>query len=61
MIETLLLALGLVFIIEGLAPALFPNKWRAYIIKLAEQPIATIRNIGTFILMLGVILIWLSQ
>jgi len=61
MTDTLLLALGLVLIIEGGGPALFPNKWRAYLLKLAELPITDIRNIGLFILFLGVIIIWLSQ
>ena len=61
MSDTLLLALGLVLIIEGLAPALIPNKWRNYLLKLAEQPAGDIRNIGLFILTLGVIIIWLSQ
>jgi uncharacterized protein YjeT (DUF2065 family) len=61
MADTLLLALGLVLIIEGLAPALFPNKWRAYLLKLSKQPIVDIRNIGLFALFLGMIVIWLSQ
>ena len=61
MTESLFIAFGLVLIIEGLAPALFPNKWRNYLLKLAEQPVGDIRNIGLFILTLGVIVIWLSQ
>ena len=61
MTETLLLAFGLVLIIEGLAPALFPNKWRAYLFKLTELPVTDIRNIGLFVLLLGIIVIWLSQ
>jgi len=61
MTDTLLLSLGLVLIIEGLAPALFPNKWRSYLLKIAEQPIKDIRNIGLFVLSLGAIIIWLSQ
>jgi len=61
MTDTLLLAFGLVLIIEGLAPAFFPNKWRAYLLKLAEQSITELRNIGFFILLLGMIVIWLSQ
>ena len=61
MTDTLLLAFGLVLIIEGVAPALFPNKWRAYLFKLAEQPITNIRNIGLLVLLLGVIVIWLAQ
>jgi uncharacterized protein YjeT (DUF2065 family) len=61
MTDTLLLAFGLVLIIEGLAPALFPNKWRGYLLKLAEQSVTDIRNIGVFVLLLGIIVIWLSQ
>jgi len=61
MSDTLLLAFGLVLVIEGLAPALFPNKWRAYLLKLAEQSITDLRNIGLFIFLLGMIVIWLSQ
>lgn len=61
MTETLILAFGLVLIIEGIAPALFPNKWRNYLLKLAEQPVGELRNIGLFILALGVLVVWLSQ
>ena len=49
MTDTLILAFGLVLILEGLGPALFPNKWRNYLLKLAEQPAGDIRNIGLFI------------
>lgn len=61
MTESLLLAFGLMLIIEGLAPALFPNKWRRYLLKLTEQPTQAIRNMGLFIVTLGAIVIWLSQ
>lgn len=61
MTESLLLAFGLVLIIEGFAPALFPNKWRSYLLKIAEQSVEDIRNIGVVILVLGVIIVWLSQ
>lgn len=61
MTESLLLAFGLMLIIEGLAPALFPNKWRRYLLKLTEQPTEAIRNMGLVILTLGAIVIWLAQ
>lgn len=60
MMKTLLLALGIVLIIEGLAPTLFPNKWRKYLLTLAQQPAAHIRNIGFFLLVLGIIVIFLA-
>jgi len=59
--DTLLLAFGLVLIIEGFGPALFPNKWRNYLLKVAEQSAKDIQSIGIFILALGAIIIWLSQ
>ncbi len=61
MIDTLLLAFGLVLIVEGVGPALFPNKWRSYLLKVTEQPAQDIRNIGFFILTLGATIIWISQ
>jgi uncharacterized protein YjeT (DUF2065 family) len=61
MADTFILAFGLVLIVEGLAPALFPNKWRRYLQKLAEHPTEDIRNIGLFILALGAIIVFLSQ
>jgi len=57
----MLTAFGLVLIIEGVGPALFPNKWRNYLLKIAEQPIKDIRNIGVVILAIGVIIVYLSQ
>ena len=48
MTTTLLMAIAIALIIEGLIPALFPNKWRAYVLKLANESVATIRQIGIF-------------
>ena len=56
--EHVLIALGIFLIIEGIAPALFPNKWRAYLHKLTEQPIETIRTMGTVAVLAGVLLLY---
>jgi uncharacterized protein len=58
MISTLLTALAIAFILEGLIPALFPNKWRAYVLKLANEPITAIRQVGIFLLLIGALLLW---
>jgi len=58
MLSTLLMALAIALIIEGLIPALFPNKWRAYVLKLANEPVNTIRQIGIFLLLIGLVLVW---
>ncbi|WP_281560924.1 DUF2065 domain-containing protein [Thalassomonas sp. RHCl1] len=57
----LLTVLAVVFIIEGLLPALFPNKWRAYIQQLASQPSGTIRTIGFFMVFIGAVLLLIVQ
>ena len=58
-LEVFGLAIALAFILEGLAPALFPNKWRAYVRKLAEEEVSTIRTTGLTVIVLGVIILWL--
>ncbi len=59
--ELLLTALALALIIEGLIPALFPNKWRAYVLKLAQETPQSIRSLGITIIIIGIILLWLAS
>lgn len=58
-ISLLLTALAIALIIEGLIPALFPNKWRAYVAKLANEPVQNIRFIGIAIIIVGFILLYI--
>ena len=51
-------ALGLVLIIEGLGPMLFPNKWRSYLQKIAEQPTAQMQKLGGILVTAGVLLLF---
>lgn len=53
------LALALALIIEGVVPALFPNKWKAYVEKLAQEPTSKIRATGVMIMCIGGIICWL--
>lgn len=57
MLDTLLLAFALALIIEGLVPALFPNKWRSYVAKLGQEPASQIRTFGLVIVALGTLLL----
>lgn len=50
--------LGLVLIIEGLGPLLFPNKWRSYLQKIAEQPTAQMQQLGGILVIAGVLLLF---
>ncbi len=59
-IDLLITALAIALIIEGLIPALFPNKWRAYVLKLAEETPQSIRSIGITIIIIGSVILWLN-
>jgi len=61
MADTLLMALAIALIIEGLIPALFPNKWRNYVLKLAQESTSSIRNIGVSLILFGAFILWLLQ
>lgn len=61
MTETLLMALAIALIIEGLIPALFPNKWRNYVLKLAQESTTSIRNIGVSLIVVGALILWLTK
>ena len=60
MLDSFIMALAIFLIIEGLLPALFPNKWRAYLLKLLAQSIESIRLMGTFTVLLGAIILWFA-
>ena len=59
--DTLLMALAFALIIEAFIPALFPNKWRNYVLKLAEESASSIRSIGITVIFLGCLLLWLAK
>jgi len=61
MADTLFMALAIALIIEGLIPALFPNKWRNYVLKLAQESTSSIRNIGVSLIVVGAFILWLLQ
>lgn len=58
--NALIIAFGLFLILEGIMPALFPNKWSNYVTKLANEPKSTIRTIGTVMVVLGGLIIFLN-
>lgn len=58
---TVLLALGLVFAIEGLVFALAPRRLEEVLKMLSDLPVETRRFIGLGALALGVLLIWVAK
>ncbi|MBU2882680.1 DUF2065 domain-containing protein [Psychrosphaera sp. B3R10] len=52
-----LTVIGLVLIVEGMMPLLFPKIWQNYIRKLADEPISGIRFVGGVLFVLGIVLL----
>lgn len=61
MIETILLALGLVLILEGLVYALAPSLIEELLKALQSLSLAQRRQIGILVLALGVVLIVMAR
>ncbi|GFE48757.1 hypothetical protein So717_05100 [Roseobacter cerasinus] len=58
--STLLLALGLVMIIEGLAYALAPSLIERMLEVLRTLPQTAVRQVGLLIMVSGLILVWFA-
>lgn len=58
---TLLLAVGLVFVAEGLVLALAPSRLEELLAQLARMPAELRRQIGLLAVTLGAILLWLAN
>jgi uncharacterized protein YjeT (DUF2065 family) len=61
MIAWLLLALGLVLVVEGLVFALAPSRLEEIIAMMARIPRETRRMIGLAALAMGVALVWVAR
>ncbi|GGQ08881.1 DUF2065 domain-containing protein [Shewanella litoralis] len=56
-VQLLMTAFGLVLIIEGLGPLLFPNKWQKYLFELSTQKQNVLRRLGGSLVTAGIILL----
>lgn len=61
MSETLLTALGLVLVFEGLTYALVPGQMKNMMAALQQMPPERLRVMGTMTLAAGVFLVWLAR
>ena len=59
--QELFLAVGLVFVIEGLVYALFPNAAKNVAAHVLSLPVPKMRNFGVIAVAIGVFLIWLVK
>ncbi len=61
MIASLGIALGLLFVVEGLFYALAPSKMKAAIAAVLTQSDEQLRIFGTVAVALGVAIVWLAK
>jgi len=52
---TILIALALVMVIEGIGPMLFPAKWKSYLMQVSAQPVDQLRTIGGVLVTIGIV------
>lgn len=57
----LAIALCLVLVIEGIVPFLYPRRWRALAMTLAEIPDSTMRITGLISMLTGTVLLYLIR
>ncbi|MFN5097109.1 MAG: DUF2065 domain-containing protein [Limnohabitans sp.] len=59
MFDTLLLALGLMLILEGLMPMVSPLRWRRLFEQLLQLQEGQIRFFGMLMVLAGLVVVWL--
>jgi uncharacterized protein len=52
--------MGMVLIVEGLPYFAFPDQIKSYLRKLMEMPDTTLRILGAFAVMIGLVLLYLG-
>ena len=57
----LIVALGLVLVIEGVIYALFPAAMRSMVVEITKMPDHSMRRFGIIALCLGVFIVWLVR
>ncbi|BDM65823.1 hypothetical protein NFHSH190041_32750 [Shewanella sp. NFH-SH190041] len=55
--EVWMLALGIVLLLEGCGPLIFPEKWQAYLQELSRAQPNMLRRIGGALVTAGVVLL----
>lgn len=61
MLEYLLMAFGLMLVLEGMMPFLFPSAWRETLRKLTQFQDGQLRFLGLTLMLSGLLLIYLVR
>ena len=54
-------AIGLLFVIEGLLYSLFPDQMKGMMQKMKDLPSNSLRNGGLFFALIGFIIVWIIK
>lgn len=57
--STIWLALGLVLVLEGLGPMLYPRIWRRMILAMAQLPDTLLRRFGGGLVVAGIVIYYM--
>ncbi len=57
----LIVAIGLVFVIEGLLYAAFPNAMRKMVEDITKLPDSNLRTIGVLAMIVGLVIVWIIR
>ena len=58
MLDTILTALGLMLILEGLLPMISPRKWRSLFEQMLQLQEGQIRFFGMLMVVFGLVVVW---
>lgn len=56
--DTLLSALALVLVVEGILPFVAPEGWRRSMLALAQQPNSVLRIVGLGMMLIGLVVLY---
>ncbi len=56
-LQLIMVSLGIVLIIEGIGPLLFPNRWRAYLKEISNQNQQLLQRLGGGLVTAGIVLL----
>jgi len=59
--HSLLVALSLMLVLEGVLPFLYPQRWRRLVAQLAQISDANMRVLGLLSMLIGLALLWLVR
>ncbi|NKF49455.1 DUF2065 domain-containing protein [Shewanella sp. WXL01] len=55
--ETIMVAIAMVLILEGIGPMIFPEQWKNYLLEISKQNQNVLRRLGGSLFTAGVVLL----